>query len=357
MTHSRPLLNRALAWLLTLVMLVSMMPGVPLVAQAADGGTEGMITIEMSDSYGDGWSGNAIEIYANGKLLDTATIDSGSSNTWTGVLDRHVTYTFKWVVGRYTSETSFVIYFGTVDHKNASGSDYSDGDTILATNPLCATPSFEDGICTKCGTACSHDIGIDGRCSICGYTCPNHSFVDGVCATCGGACLHSAVLEGECKECKASVNLTIDMTAVYSYGWNNCASITVFADGTEVGVAKLVDAYTGSWSVPYSSMYTYTFQWASEKWPSECAFTIKIGDSVLYTADNGTCGSLSDGLFFTIDPRCSNHTSFDENFLCNECGLPCTHKAWTDSVCDACGFVCGPMRRTTGSWAPARSAL
>ena len=89
------LTDRILSWLLCICMVLSMMPGIPLVAQAA--GTEGMITIEMTDSYGDGWNGNAIEVYLNGRLLDTATIDSGSSNIWTKEFDPHATYSFKWV--------------------------------------------------------------------------------------------------------------------------------------------------------------------------------------------------------------------------------------------------------------------
>lgn len=92
-------------------MVLSLLPGIQLVAKAA--GTDGMITIEMTDSYGDGWNGNAIEIYANGKLLDTATIESGETGTWIKTLDNHADYTFRWVAGSYADETSFVIYAGT----------------------------------------------------------------------------------------------------------------------------------------------------------------------------------------------------------------------------------------------------
>ena len=119
------LTDRILSLVLCFCMVLSMMPGIPLVAKAA--GTEGMITIEMTDSYGDGWNGNAIEIYANGELLDTATIESGNSNTWTKEITPHAVYTFKWVQGSYASETSFVIYVGTEEKLSAGGSSYSDG--------------------------------------------------------------------------------------------------------------------------------------------------------------------------------------------------------------------------------------
>jgi hypothetical protein len=52
------------SWLWGIVLCVGMalLLGVcsPLSARAA--GTDGMITIELTDSYGDGWSDNAIEV-------------------------------------------------------------------------------------------------------------------------------------------------------------------------------------------------------------------------------------------------------------------------------------------------------
>ena len=218
-------------------MLASMMPGIPLVAQAE--GAEGVITIEMTDTYGDSWNGNAIEIYANGKLVDTATItDPLATGTWTGKITGHATYTFKWVEGSFHDETGFVIYMGTDQKLSAGGADYAGGDTILTVSPECGSTTFEDGICTNCGEACVHVMNDAGLCGICGYECPNHSFTGGVCAACGGVCSHPMILDGECTLCCESVYLTIDMMAEYSYGWENCARITVLADGTEIGVAR-----------------------------------------------------------------------------------------------------------------------
>lgn len=49
--------------------------------KATAAGAEGLITIEMSDSYGDGWSDNGIEVYADGELLGIATMDDIRSNS------------------------------------------------------------------------------------------------------------------------------------------------------------------------------------------------------------------------------------------------------------------------------------
>ena len=337
MTHSRTLLDRALAWLLTLVMLVSMMPGIPLVAQAA--GTEGMITIEMTDGYGDGWNGNAIEIFVNGELLDTATIDSGSSNTWTKEFDPHATYIFKWVEARYASETSFVIYVGTEEKLSAGGSSYSDGDELVAVTATCAEPVFENGICTKCGAACVHQMN-NGVCSACGYQCPDHGFSNGVCVNCGEICRHSATDQGVCSLCGQEINLTLQLVEEYNDGWTGNA-IRVYADGVLLNTLT-VDAgvYNKTWSIPFDSYTEFTFEWVQGSFADECSFVILVGNEERYAANNDTCRDLAEGVFFTLSSVC-DHESYGEDFKCTTCGKLCRHRVWTDSVCDACGFACG----------------
>lgn len=142
-------------------MVLSLMPGVPLVAKAA--GTEGMITIEMTDSYDDGWDSNAIDIYADGELLDTAALGYWvASGTWTMQINYHVTYTFKWVTGTYPEETRFVIYAGTEQKLSASGGNYSTGDVLLTVEATCTEPVYETGVCTKCGIGCVHQMNSVG---------------------------------------------------------------------------------------------------------------------------------------------------------------------------------------------------
>lgn len=195
--------NRLLSMALCLCMVLSLMPGIPLVANAA--GTEGMITVEMADSYGDGWSDNAIEIYADGELLDTATIESGSNAIWTTSLDSHMTYTFRWVEGRYTSETSFVIYAGTEEKLSAKGSAYQTGDTIITLEATCSGTEYDGSFCcTLCGVACIHRKWTDGVCDDCGFICGTsaaHTWDKGVCTTCSLVCTHDGYGDGPCGIC------------------------------------------------------------------------------------------------------------------------------------------------------------
>ena len=65
------------------------------------------ITVEMHDSYGDGWNGNKIMINNDG-ILKEVTLTSGSEGTvtvpvYSGPIE------FEWVNGSYTSECSFTI--------------------------------------------------------------------------------------------------------------------------------------------------------------------------------------------------------------------------------------------------------
>lgn len=66
-------------------------------------------SIEMVDSYGDGWNGAAIEVYAGTTLMETATISSGTDATVLVALPLGEC-SFNWVTGSYDSECSFVIY-------------------------------------------------------------------------------------------------------------------------------------------------------------------------------------------------------------------------------------------------------
>ena len=70
----------------------------------------GEITYELKDSYGDGWSGNAIEIVApNGLVVASLTITSGSTASGTVALCHGIEYTIRWKVGSYPGECSYTL--------------------------------------------------------------------------------------------------------------------------------------------------------------------------------------------------------------------------------------------------------
>ena len=150
------------------------------------------IVINMTDSYGDSWTGNAINIYADGKLVGTATIDDGYEATWSGDYYPDKKYLFCWATGSYPEECSFEILICGEVVCTASGNEFSDGDLIypkcehsygeaVVTPPTCTEDGYTTYTCTSCGWSYTanwiigkHTLGDDGNCTVCGelYTVP-----------------------------------------------------------------------------------------------------------------------------------------------------------------------------------------
>ena len=108
------------------------------------------ISIEMTDSYGDGWNGNAIQVVdtRTETVLATWTISSGSSATATLAVCDGREIQFVWVAGSYANETSWVIYDrnGEAINSGAGSSSMATGDVIDAyavdcTVNTCVTPT------------------------------------------------------------------------------------------------------------------------------------------------------------------------------------------------------------------------
>ena len=96
------------------------------------------IQYSLSDSYGDGWNGNAINVIdvETGLVMATWTIDNGSSAT--GSLDvcdgREVK--FEYVTGEFSNETSYQVFYSN-GTEMFSGSDAMDSPQIFVlTCPL-----------------------------------------------------------------------------------------------------------------------------------------------------------------------------------------------------------------------------
>ena len=93
---------------------------------------QGNISYELTDSYDDGWSGNAIRVvhHNTGKVIATLTNASGASATGTVALCCGEDYDFEWVDGEYPDETGYVF-------KDINGDEIFSG-----TGALTATESY-----------------------------------------------------------------------------------------------------------------------------------------------------------------------------------------------------------------------
>ena len=106
------------------------------------------ITIEMTDSYGDGWNGGAVNIYQAGVQVGSASLSSGSTGTETIEVCSSASFEIRVTPGTYPSEIAFVVHDGggSVVYNASAGSITSSSDgAVLATVenpcPSCIMPS------------------------------------------------------------------------------------------------------------------------------------------------------------------------------------------------------------------------
>ena len=90
-----------------------------------------VIVFDLVDSYGDGWNGNAILVKDACDVIETLTIDNGTSNSGTLTLCDGDYYQLTWQTGNYAGETSFTLTIdGTTIFTNQSGSNLSNGQVL-----------------------------------------------------------------------------------------------------------------------------------------------------------------------------------------------------------------------------------
>ncbi len=82
------------------------------------------VIFSLTDSYGDGWQGNYLNVsYSDGTPSEQMTVQSGSTATYTRNLASGCTVSLTWTNGQWTTECSFVISYedGTTIYQNSGG--------------------------------------------------------------------------------------------------------------------------------------------------------------------------------------------------------------------------------------------
>ncbi|MBP5327854.1 MAG: choice-of-anchor J domain-containing protein [Bacteroidales bacterium] len=119
---------------------------VTITAATGCSGTSCEIEIVGSDSYGDGWNGNAINVIQNGVTIHTFTVDVDAASNYISVCSGSPV-SFSWVSGQYPDEVSFEIKinggFVTYTCTDATGlTNDSVFHTIANACPTCSAPSI-----------------------------------------------------------------------------------------------------------------------------------------------------------------------------------------------------------------------
>lgn len=243
-------------------------------------GAHAEIVINLSDNYGDGWNGNALQIYEDGVLLTTATIEDGSENTVTVPKDSQKGYEFVWVKGEYAGECSFEIVYNVetlFECNNCSG--FIDGETVYI---ICAH-SYGPGVETE--ASCTGKGGIFYTCTKCGdimieneVPALGHSFGDDdICDICG---------------MDRPMTVVLNLTDSYGDGWNDC-KIEIVTDQETVDVVTLTDGSEATVTVELNPGKDYDFCWYEGDCSSECAFEVFIDGEWVFQQDS--CDDYKDG--------------------------------------------------------------
>ena len=89
------------------------------------------VIFELTDSYGDGWNGNYLNVsFSDGTPSQSLTIQDGSSETYVIEIGHNVHVTLTWTMGQWPSECSFVVR-------------YENGDEICQASSPNGSYSFE----------------------------------------------------------------------------------------------------------------------------------------------------------------------------------------------------------------------
>ena len=243
------------------------------------GGTTCFVEINGTDSYGDGWNGNAINLIQNGAVIHTFTLTSGST------LSEHITVcgdfpvNFAWVAGSYASEVFFEL-------KDASGMVvYTCNDATALTDdtvfytlttvcPSCAAPVITVDNATETsitiswtGNAASYDV-YNGSTYVASVTTNTYTFtglstattytfgVQAICSTTDSSALNSITVMTSCGDIT---------TLPYFEGFENGLGCWTTVNGSSDGQPWSVNNCAGLSTVdPHGGNYVASsWSWSS----------------------------------------------------------------------------------------------
>ena len=296
-----------------------------------------VMEIVMEDSYGDGWNGNAINIYTNGVFQTTATIDDGSSNTVIQSICEGDSLALIWVSGSYPGETSFEIFHAGIQVASGSGSYFYSGDTVVSVNgcPNCMPVSnviaidslATDESITVTWTPNSSDdnawaITLDGQfvgiSTDTFYTFNNlvsrTDYIVGVATLCDQGDTSDYVYVTTATVCAGNnCSMVINMHDSYGDGWNGHA-INVFLNGTQVMTATLSSGSNGTVHLAMCEGDTVILTGTSGLYASEVSFEVYHSGALVL---QGTGSDLASGNPLVLLEGCPSCVSPSEIYVNN----------------------------------------
>lgn len=214
-------------------------------------------TLNMTDSYGDGWNGNYILVEVDGEYYDEFTIETGTTNTATIKICDNQTFTLTWEDGSYASECSYTLV--------------KDGETIFS------------GSGSQSGVFYTQ------------HGCTNET-------------------PGGCDDADKCI-FTLNMEDSYGDGWNG-ASIKVLVNGIEKGTYS-VSGYSNSVDIAICDEEAFSLSWTSGSYDDECSYTVVKDGETLFSGSGSQSGIFftQEGCSISApSDECAQNLPYSEDF-------------------------------------------
>lgn len=265
------------------------------------------LTLQMVDSFGDGWNGNTWVLSdLEGNQITTATIASGATGTWAGCIEDGC-YEVSMITGSWTGEVSWELYNGD-ELVLAGGSPYGP-EALSLGDPGCVFG------CTD-ANACNFDAANNYDDGSCDYSCV------GCMDTTAANFDPNATIEGEgsCVYCESGTYVVnIEMTDAAGDGWNGANYFL-----TNIGTGDVIEGnwdnaanYTGDVATDFAciELGCYNFTVAGGTAVGETGYTVSDQFGTTYLTGSGAIAQfdIDFGLLGTCDfegctdPFCFNY--------------------------------------------------
>ena len=306
-----------------------------------------VITIEMHDSYGDGWNGNAIQLVdiETGFIYDSYTIQDGNSSTVSIPVCKNSDVQFVWVKGSYPTECSWVVYDNNMEELfSGTATNSMNSGYVLFTHSvecgMCFRPtdlnvSYDGGPTaelTWSGTASSYNIEIDGDLIDENVTSP-YTLTNLV-----GQTYYTVSVQANCGEGETSgwshimfategcqlINYTLNDT--YGDGWNGNAIKVIGEDCEELATVTMDNGSSFTEHIFLCNTYL-KFVWQQGLYSNETSwsFTAPNGD-VLFSGQGNAVG---DGdVLYIID---NEPVARPSDLVVDEVGTRSVTLSWTEN--------------------------
>ena len=282
------------------------------------GQNTGVIVINMSDDYGDGWNGASITVKKDGEELDEpVTFENGTEATVTLVYDLDSRYTFYWNMGQdggnSDEECSFEIIVNGESEYTGSGDGFSDDIELFFAlgDPFVVSFNANDGSGSMDDIETYESVTLPE----CTFTAPEGMMFKAWLVGEEEYQPEDEIVVTEDTEIKAVwtvfvPQIVIKMKDLYYDGWNG-AYITVKKDGEELGTATVEEDFDrNTVTFTYDPTCEYTFYWTEGDYDNECSFEIRVNGKKEFEAlqcesESGTesdCQYFEEGKpFFTLE--------------------------------------------------------